>query len=317
MRRSLAVSMEKNAKYWSGSPLGQPSIGKLVFRPVRDDDTRLAGLVSGGMDWIWRVPADQADQLHNVPNITVVSAETTRTGTLLFNSLAKNDPASPLKDSRVRQAILYAVDRKAMVDKFVRGQSTPINSFCYPAQFGCTQDVRKYGYDVAKAKALMAEAGYPNGFDIDLWAYSEREYVEAVIGYLRVIGIRLKLTFSQFPPMRAALWQGRIPILYLSWGSSSIFDVSAITSIFFGGREDNMARDPQVIASLRAGDNSVDPSERLRNYNQGLSASPSKPSRCRCSPIRRTMPSPRTWYSSPIRTRSCASSKHAGNSVRA
>lgn len=103
-----------------------------------------------------------------------------------------------------------------MVDNLVRGQSAVINSFCYPAQFGCTQDVKKYGYDVAKAKALMAEAGYGNGFDVDLWAYSEREYVEAIIGYLRVIGIRVKLTYSQFPPMRAALWQGRIPILYLS-----------------------------------------------------------------------------------------------------
>ena len=267
---SLGVLMEKNRGYWPGSPLGQPSIGKIEFRPIRDSDTQVAELISGGVDWIWRVPADQAEQLRSVPNITVVSNETMRTGTLVFNALSKNDPASPLRDRRVRQAISHAIDRKAMVDNLVRGRSSVIDSVCYPAQFGCTQDVQHYDYDVAKAKILMAEAGYAKGFEIEIWAYSDREYLEAIIGYMRAIGIAVRLTFSQFPPMRSALWQGRIPILYLSWGSSSIFDVSAITSVFFGGREDDMVQDPKLIASIRSGDNAAEPAERQRYYKEAL-----------------------------------------------
>lgn len=267
---SLGVTMERNASYWAGSPLGKPRIGKLEFRPIRDGDTRLAELVSGGIDWIWRVPVDQAEQLRNAPGITIVGSETMRTGTLVFDSLGRTEMSTPMRDRRVRQAMAHAIDRKAMVDNLVRGKSSVMRAFCFPAQFGCAQDVRQYAFDPARARALLAEAGYPNGFDTEIWAYSEREYVEAIIGYLRAVGIRVKLNFVQFPPMRAALWRGRIPLLYLSWGSSSIFDVSAITSVFFRGSDDDQAKDPALTASLRAGDNAIDPAERIRNYTLGL-----------------------------------------------
>jgi len=267
---SLGVKMEKNADYWAGSPIGMPRIGKLEFRPIRDGDTRLAELISGGIDWIWRVPVDQAEQLRRQRGISVISSETMRTGTLVFDSLGRTDLSSPLRDRRVRQAISHAIDRKAMVDNLVRGKSSMVQSFCFPAQFGCAQDVRQYEYDVAKARKLLADAGYAQGFDTEIWAYSDRDYVEAIIGYLRVVGIRVKLTFSQFPPMRAALWKGRIPMLFLSWGSSSIFDVSAITSVFFRGSDDDQAKDAQLTSLLRAGDNALEPAERLRNYTLGL-----------------------------------------------
>jgi peptide/nickel transport system substrate-binding protein len=267
---SLAVRMDRNAGYWDGSPIGKAQIGHLEFRPIRDGDTRIAELVSGGIDWIWRVPGDQADQLRGVPHVTVVSSETMRTGTLVFDSLGRSDASAPFKDRRVRQAMSYAVDRRAMVANLVRGKADVMHAFCFPSQFGCSQDVQLYPYDVAKARALMADAGYAQGFDTEIWAYSERDYVEAVIGYLRAIGIRAKLNYVQFPPMRAALMKGRIPILYLSWGSSSIFDVSAITSVFFAGSDDDQAKDPKLTVLIKNADNALDPSERLRGYKAAL-----------------------------------------------
>ncbi|MGN6572763.1 MAG: ABC transporter substrate-binding protein, partial [Pseudolabrys sp.] len=91
------VTMEKNTNYWKGSPLGTPSIGKLVFKVIPDAETRLAELMTGGVDWIWRVPEDQAKQLKSAPNISVLSAETMRVGFLQFDAVGN----TPFKDARV------------------------------------------------------------------------------------------------------------------------------------------------------------------------------------------------------------------------
>ena len=125
------VTMEKNTNYWKGSPLGEPSIGKLEFRVIPDKETQLAELMTGGVDWIWRVQADQAKQLSAVPNLSVLSAETMRVGFLQLDSRGISPGSEPLKDVRVRQAIAYAIDRKAMLDNLVRGGARLMNSACF------------------------------------------------------------------------------------------------------------------------------------------------------------------------------------------
>ena len=104
---------------------------------------------------------------------------------LTLDASGFSDPKSPLKDLRVRQALNYAIDRKAIAEKLVGGSSTVINSACTPSQFGCTNDVTQYRYDIAKAKALMGEAGFSNGFDIDIYGYRSQPVAAAIIGYLR------------------------------------------------------------------------------------------------------------------------------------
>src|SRR6185312_4676396 len=171
------VKMEKNTHYWKGSPLGQPTIGKLDFRVIADAETRLAELMTGGVDWIWRVPKDQATQLKSAPNITVLSAETMRVGFLQFDALGKSPSAAPFKAVRVRQAVGYAIDRKAMIDNLVGGGARIMHAACFIDQFGCTdKGVPRYEYNPAKAKELLKQAGFPNGFKTEIYAYREREY---------------------------------------------------------------------------------------------------------------------------------------------
>ena len=265
------VSMEKNTHYWQGSPLGQPSIGKLEFRVIPDAETRLAELMTGGVDWIWRVPQDQAKQLKSAPDITVLSAETMRVGFLQFDALGRTPGAVPFKDVRVRQAVSYAIDRKAMLDNLVGGGARIMHSACFIDQFGCTdKGVPRYEYNLAKAKELLKEAGYPNGFKTELYAYREREFAEAVIGYLRAVGIDARLNYLKYAAMRDANRAGKAPITYYTWGSFSVADASAFTGVWFKGDADDSAHDPEIKKLLDDADTSVDTDKRLKTYQVAL-----------------------------------------------
>jgi peptide/nickel transport system substrate-binding protein len=266
-----SVAMEKNTHYWKGSPQGQPSIGKVVFRVIPDAETRMAELMTGGVDWIWRVPKDQAAQLKTVPNISVLSAETMRVGFLQFDTLGRTPEAAPLKDVRVRQAISHAIDRKSMLDNLVGGGARIMNTACFIDQFGCTdKGAPTYAYDPAKAKKLLAEAGFPNGFSIDLYAYREREYAEAVVGYLAAVGIKAKLNYLKYAALRKLAREGKVPIAFLTWGSFSVADASAFTGVYFKGTTDDMAKDGQVTKLLTEADTSVDADKRLKLYQEAL-----------------------------------------------
>lgn len=264
------VKMERNKDYFKDSPLGQPTIEKLEFRLIPDFNTQMAELLSGGIDWIWRVPPDQAKQLAGMPNLTVTAGETMRVGYLWFDSTDQT-PTAALKDARVRRALNMAVDREAIVRNLVGEGAHVIDAACFPQQFGCTSEgVTHYPYDPAKAKALLAEAGYPNGFETDLSAYRDRQLAEAIIGYFRAIGVKANLRFMQYAAIRDLYREHKMAIQYTTWGSFSINDASAITSAFFHFDQDDLSRDPQVRDWLQLADNSVDPAVRKENYKKAL-----------------------------------------------
>jgi peptide/nickel transport system substrate-binding protein len=171
---------------------------------------------------------------------------------------------------KVREAVAHAVNREAIATNLVGPASVVIPSACHPDQFGCAQDVTKWAYDPDKAKKLLAEAGYPDGFTFDLYAYRQREFTEAVIGDLARVGIKANLKFMQYRALRDLVWKNKTPINHMTWGSNSIPDASAITSHFFSGGHDDYAKDPDVIKWLEIADTSTDPAEREANYRNAL-----------------------------------------------
>jgi peptide/nickel transport system substrate-binding protein len=264
------VRLERNKDYFKESPLPQPTIDKLELRLIPDLNTQIAELMAGGVDWIYNVPSDQAKQLEAVPTLTVKSGETMRIVFLSLNTL-KDTPAPALRDIRVREAIAHAIDRQAMVKTVVGGSSRVLNTNCFPSQFGCTDEgAPRWTYDPAKAKSLLAAAGFPNGFDIDFYAYRNRDQTEAMIGYLRAVGIRARLHFMQYAAMRDAVRHHQAPIAHQTWGSFSVNDVSASIPVFFGFSADDVTRDPEVHDLLKKGGSSVDPEVRKKAYAKAL-----------------------------------------------
>jgi peptide/nickel transport system substrate-binding protein len=270
------VEMTINTDYFDG-PKGKPSIGKVVFRTVPDPETQIAELLTGSLDWIWDVPKDKAEELKATGLMQVLNVPTMRISYLQFWTLDsiegtrfKSLPDTPFRHFKVRQAVAHAIDRRAIAKELVGAASSVIHSACYPSQFGCTQDVPQYEYDPEKARQLLAEAGYPNGFTTDIYAYRQREFTEAVMGYLAKVGIKTNLKYMQFKTLRGIVWNGGAPFHQMTWGSYSMNDVSAITSHFFKYGRDDYCRDEVVKEQLEIGDTSTDPQVRKAAYKKAL-----------------------------------------------
>ena len=264
-----SVTLVKNDRYFDGSPKGKPQIGTIVYRTIKDPDTQVAELMTGGVDWIWGVPPENAKQLEALPNLVVKSAATMRMSFLSLDASGRSGD-NPMKDVRVRQAISHAIDRDAIASRLVGEGAAVQKSMCVPVQFGCTTEVRQYAYDPAKAKALLAEAGYANGFSVPYYAYRDRPYAEAVLNYLRAVGIRGELRFLQWQALRPVLIEGKAEIAHLTFGSNGILDASASTSYYFKHSVDDYARDPELRDWLEAADTSTEPETRKQLYAKAL-----------------------------------------------
>lgn len=265
-----SLTLEKNDNYWEGSPKGKPSIGKIVYRTIKDPETQIAELMTGGVDWIWGVPPENAEMLGSMDNLTVVSAPTMRMSFLSLDAAGRTGAGNPMTDVRVRKAVAHAIDREAISKSLVGEGSAVQKSMCVPVQFGCETDVTQYEYDPAKAKALLAEAGYPDGFEIDFFAYRDRAYSEAVLNYLREVGIKANFQFLQWRALRPLIAEDKTPMAHLTFGSNGILDVSASTSYYFKGSSDDYARDDEVRAWLDEGDSTTDPDARKGLYSKAL-----------------------------------------------
>jgi len=268
------IVMEKNENYFKDSPKGQPTISKIVWRTLPEINTQMAELMTGALDWIYLVPPDQAAKLAEIPSITVTPAETMRIGYLVFDAADRSGKEhgmdNPYVKLQVRQAINHAINRDSIAKNLLGGQSRAVYSACFPSQFGCEQDVKQYDYNPEKAKKLLAEAGYPDGFETTLYGYRNRPFAEAMIGDLAAVGIKAKLMVLKYSALREKARAGKAQMQFLTWGSYSINDVSAITSHFFEFEADDLSRDPVVRDLLIEADSSIDTAQRKKLYSDAL-----------------------------------------------
>lgn len=260
----------KKYEGYHGGPKGMASIGTVDIRTIPDVNTQLAELFSGGLDFVWGVPSDQAEKLAAMDRLNVVNESTMRIGYLELDAAGRSGADNPMTSKLVRQALAHAIDRQAIVDNLLKGASKVVNSACFPSQFGCEQDVTAYDFDPEKAKALLAEAGYPDGLTIDLYAYRDRPYAEAMLSYLADVGITANLKYLQYSALRDLRQKGETSMSFQTWGSYSINDASAITSQFFKHGAEDFARDDEILAWLDIADTAVDTEVRKENYSKAL-----------------------------------------------
>ncbi len=262
------IDLERYEGYYEG----RPAIRRLVIKQVTDATAELTALLGGQADWIWQFNPDQFENIGKMPNTTAVFQEAFRLLFIGIDAAGRSGEKNPLTDVRVRRAINHAVDRQTFARQLIRGNARVPNGPCYFTQFGCDQDAMvAYDYNPAKAKALLAEAGYPNGFDTEIVSGNLlTSWSGALQNYLAAVGIRAKVSTLQATAGIARWEKGDVPLYLSSWGSYSVNDVSAIMPYFFSGGAQDYARDPVVIEALRVGGTSIDSEARKAAYSAAL-----------------------------------------------
>jgi peptide/nickel transport system substrate-binding protein len=195
----VELVLEASETYWRKTP----SVKRLVFRSVPDDNTRLPMLKRGEADVGYSIRGPLAEELRRTPGLTLKATSPTFTEWLTF--IEQWDPKSPWADRRVRLAANLAIDRKALNDSEYLGLAR-VSASIIPRDFQYYWAPPLYPHDLARARQLLAEAGYPRGFDAGELT-TDTVYAatgEAVINNFMQVGIRAKLR----PLERAAFYKG-------------------------------------------------------------------------------------------------------------
>lgn len=250
-----------------------PEIGTIMVRNLPDMGTQQAELMSGGINWMFNVPLDVARSLDARPNIDHLAGPDLRVSFIVLDAAGLAEPDGPLTNLQVRQAMNHAVNKPEIAEFLMGGgASEAIYSACHPVQFGCVQDVVRYEYDPERARELLAEAGYPDGFNLDLWAYRERPVSEAVMADLEAIGINVNLRYVQLETLNQARASQDIQAYIGTWGSSGVADTALIARVHFSDTSDrHLSGDDQVVEWVMAAEETADQDLRFELYSQAIS----------------------------------------------
>ena len=200
----VELVLEAHESYWRK----RPAVRRLVFRSVADDSTRLAMLKRGDVDVAYNLRGPLAEEVARTPGLTLTRALLPITFWIDFTG-EQWDPRSPWHDRRVRLAAALAVDRQAINQAETLGHSRPLASII-PVDYEFAWPAPAIPHDPGQARRLLAEAGFPGGFDGGDYTCDAVfvSFGEAVVNYLRAVGIRVRLR----PLERAALmsqWQDK------------------------------------------------------------------------------------------------------------
>ena len=219
----------RNDDYWGG----KAAIKEVIFKKVTEDAARLAALESGQADFINNIPVHEVARLQKHPRVRIDQIEGLRMFFLAFNMSFK-----PWDNKLVRQAANYSVDANAIVKNIFDGIGYPINGPVGTNVVGADPKLKRYPYDPKKAKELLAQAGFSNGCDIQLYYSSgrypkDREVCQVVAAQMVKGGFNVELISQEW----ALFWDkqgvngGKLPFYYI--GRGSLTDADTLYDQYF------------------------------------------------------------------------------------
>ena len=209
------LTVVRNDKYWGE----KARLDSIVFSVVPEDSARTLLLLSGQADVISEVPNVMVKRLGSLDAVRMLRRPGYRT---IY--IGMNLSVPPFNDIRVRQAIGHAINKPALLQGVLSGIGTMGGSLESSVIEGTAKELPPYPYDLAKAKKLLAEAGFPNGFSTEFYVTTgrynmDRQLGEAVQGQLAAIGIDAKIQAPEFGAYLAALNKGKVPMFLGGKGS--------------------------------------------------------------------------------------------------
>lgn len=268
--RGRELVVEKFADYYKP---GKPSVDTIHYVFYGDENTRVAAIKSGDVDIIDYVPWKDAEALEADPEITVDSQGGP------FMMLQFNTKEGPFSDPKVRQAVSYAIERSTIINTAFNGRGIPLWGPGIPKDtMGWSAERENYfSYDPEKAKALLAEAGYPDGFEARLLSTAQYGFHQntaiAVQAELAKIGVKVTLDLPDWSGRMAKNTAGDYDFL-VAGTAGDITDSDWLSNFFYGGEElvrlNNSAwfNDPEINALLDEGRVTLDPVKRADVYER-------------------------------------------------
>jgi peptide/nickel transport system substrate-binding protein len=216
-----SITLEKNKDYWKQ---GYPKLDKIIIKSIPDNAARFTALQSGDIDMmdglnpddVKLVTANSKLQLFKQPGMNVAY-------------LAFNTQKPPFNNPKVRQALNYAVNKEGIIKSFYAGLAIPAVNPMPDIIWGYNKDIKDYEYNLDKAKKLLAEAGYPNGFETDFYAMTEpRGYMpngKKVAEYMQEdfakIGVKTKIVTYDWQTYLDRTGKGEHPMALMGWNGDN------------------------------------------------------------------------------------------------
>jgi ABC-type transport system substrate-binding protein len=267
--------MVRNDNYWGK----KPSLQEVTFRVIPDDASRVVALETGEVQVAVRIPPFDIPRLKANPKLMVINSPSVRTIYLGFNALKE-----PFQDKRVRQALNYAVNKEAIVKHVLGGVGRVSDAAISPGIFGYTS-IKTYEYNVEKAKALLAEAGYPKGFETTLHPAVGRYYMDvsvatAVAADLLKVGVKADIKMMEWGTYLPSILREKDvvehKIYMLGWGCVTGDADYGLYTLFHSGEwpkkgmNASFFKNEKMDQLLDAARSTANPEERKKLYKDTL-----------------------------------------------
>lgn len=234
---------------WWDEP--QHNLTRIEFSPIGSDATRIAALLSGELDFITPAPLQDIDRINRAEGVSVIEASELRTILLGMNYQDKLHDSNlaeenPLKDLRVRQGLQQAIDMDLIQQKIMRGRSRNSAVLVAPQVPGYDAAIdTRPAADVEKAKALLADAGYPDGFEVGLACPNDRyvndeEICQAITSMWSRIGVKANLTAQTKAKHFEKVLAGGTDIYMVGWATLPMLDTYSVLSALLHKQDNRM-----------------------------------------------------------------------------
>jgi peptide/nickel transport system substrate-binding protein len=260
----------RNDDYWGP----KPAFKYVRVRIIPEKATEIAELLSGGVDIIKAVPPDQMDVINKSGSARTATSPILRTAMLQLDQAARSGP-NPFTDKRVRQAANLAVDTDAIIKHVLNGLGDRTSTGINPMAFGWDAGLKPYKQDLAAAKKLLAEAGFPNGVDIvfhegpPIVEPAIQQTNDAIVADMTKAGFRVKRNYiGDNTVLVARIKDGKAGSMFnWSWGYYSVFDADAILyDVFKCGENYSYYCNPALDDLIIQGRSTLDPKKRAETY---------------------------------------------------
>ncbi|WP_342364351.1 ABC transporter substrate-binding protein [Terrarubrum flagellatum] len=269
------IVLALNPHYWGP----KPPWSEVTLRIVTDAGARLAALLSGDLDIIEQAPYEGLERIRKDARFQIIRGVSSRFVYLTIDSDhdvqpfitgadGKPLPKNPLKDKRVRQALSMAINRQAIVERVMENNAVAASQFLPPGAPGTSPNVKPAPYDPVKAKALLAEAGYPQGFKLTIHGPNDRivndaKIVQVIAQMFTRIGVETKVEVMPWSVYSTKSTAHEFAVNLSSWGVntgetsnpllavSATYNPTAGTGASNSGRYSNPALDAKLEAAMK------------------------------------------------------------------